>query len=104
MSFSDYATSVIRTVVPALWGTALAWLVSVGLLDQAAADGPGAAVGGFLVTICVAGFYMLARAIEPKLPQWIAALLMGSPAAPKYLGSVPVGGTEVDPYGAQHRL
>lgn len=86
MSLRDYITSVIRTVVPSLWGTALAWLVSVNVLDQATAAGPGAAVGGFLVTICIGGFYLLARAVEPYLPTWLAALLMGSPAAPQYVG------------------
>lgn len=84
MTLRDYLTSVIRTVVPTLWGTALAWLVSIGILDQAAADGPGVAVGGFLVTICVGAFYALARWLEPYLPTFLAALLMGSPKAPDY--------------------
>lgn len=84
MSLRDYLTSVIRTAVPALWGTGLAWLVSVGVLDQAVADGPGAAAGGFLVTVAIGGFYALVRFLEPYLPVWLAALLMGSPAAPAY--------------------
>lgn len=102
MPLRDYLTSVIRTLVPAAWGTALAWLVSVGVLDQAAADGPGAAAGGFLVTVAIGVFYALARLAEPHLPPFLAGLLLGSPAAPQYLGRVPVGGTEVEP-GA-HRL
>jgi len=83
---SNFVTSVIRTLVPAIWGTALAWLVSVGVLDQAAADGPGAAVGGFLVTACIGVFYIVARALEaqPWFPAWAAGILLGSAAAPNY--------------------
>lgn len=95
MTFRDYLTSVIRTGVPALWGTALAWLVSVGVLDQAAADGPGASAGGFLVTLCIGVFYALARWLEPHLPTFLAAILMGSPAAPRYRGTI-VEGEVVD--------
>lgn len=105
MNLSDYASSVIRTIVPAVWGTALAWLVSVGVLDQAAADGPGVAVGGFLVTICIGGFYIVARWLETQkwFPRWVSGILFGTSTAPRYLGAVPVGGTAVDPDAGQHR-
>lgn len=96
MNLHAYLTSVIRTIVPAAWGTALAWLVSVGILDQAAAAGPGAAAGGFLVTVAIGLYYLLARLVEPHLPPFLAAILLGSPAAPTYQGTVPVGGTAVD--------
>ncbi len=84
MTLSDYLTSVIRTVVPTLWGTALAWLVSFGVLDQATADGPGAQVGVFLVAVCIGGFYAAARALEPHVPVVFRALLFGAPKAPAY--------------------
>jgi hypothetical protein len=84
VTLSDYLTSVIRTLVPILWGTALAWLVSVGVLDQAAAAHPGAGVGGFLVTLCVGAFYILARAAEPHLPPLLATLLFGRAQPPRY--------------------
>lgn len=84
MTLSDYMTSVIRTAVPAVWGTGLAWLVSVGILDQAAADGPGAAAGGFLVLAAIGVYYALVRLVEPKLPPFLAVLLLGAAKAPVY--------------------
>jgi len=102
---ANYLTSVIRTIVPSLWGTALAWLVSVGVLDQAAADGPGVAVGGFLVTVCIGVFYIVARALEAQswFPRWASGILFGSAAAPAYAPPAPNRAAAVDP-PAQHRL
>lgn len=103
MTLSDYLTSVIRTAVPAVWGTALAWLVSVGVLDQAAAAGPGAAAGGFLVTVFIGAYYVVVRLLEPHLPPFLAVLLLGASKAPAYGSSpAPAGagaGLEVDDDG-----
>lgn len=106
----NYLTSVIRTVIPTLWGTVLAWFVSVGVLDQAAADGPGQAVGGFLVTIAVGVYYIAARWIETQqwAPPWLVGILLGRPAAPVYAGRAPAGDSSpriaaADPYVGEHR-
>lgn len=80
---SDYLTSLIRTVVPAAWATLLAWLVSIGV--------PGglaellSTVGGVvLVPIVVGAVYAGLRWLEPRLPSWLAAILLGSAQQPTY--------------------
>ncbi|MCO7195634.1 hypothetical protein [Pseudonocardia sp. McavD-2-B] len=84
---SNYFTSVIRTVIPTAWGTALAWLVSVGILDQAVADGPGEAVGGFLVPLAIGLYYLAARWIDaqPWAAPWLSRLLLGAASQPAYV-------------------
>lgn len=91
MNLTDYLTSVIRTGVPILWGTALAWFVSVGILDQAAADGPGVAAGGFLVTVTIGVYYAIVRFLEtrPWFPRWAAGILLGASNAPAYVRPAP---------------
>jgi hypothetical protein len=90
---SNYLTSVLRTVVPALWGSALAWLVAAGILDQAGALAAAPFASAVLVPVAIGAYYALARLVErqPWAPAWLAALLLGAPAAPDYRAGPPSG-------------
>lgn len=83
---TDYLKSLARTVVPAGWGTALAWLVAVGVLDadQSAAAAPFAEL--VLVPVVIGGYYAGVRLLERQTwaPRWAVGLLLGWPAAPAY--------------------
>jgi hypothetical protein len=90
---NNYVTSVLRTVVPALWGSALAWLVAAGILDQGGALAAAPFAAAVLVPVAIGGYYALARLVErqPWAPAWLAALLLGAPAAPDYRAGAGAG-------------
>jgi uncharacterized membrane protein (DUF441 family) len=76
---SDFTTSVIRTIVPVIVGSVLAWLASRGIrLDDEAATG----LSTFLVAVFTAAYYILIRLVERKYPG--AGALLGSPKKPEY--------------------
>jgi hypothetical protein len=79
-------TAYLRTIVPALWGTALAWLVDVQVLDAGQALDAAPFGPLFLVPVTIGAYYALVRAAEVSgwLPGWLAALLLGAPVAPDY--------------------
>lgn len=81
---SDYVVSLLRTLVPSLWGTALAWLVGQGLLDQVTADGAIPVAASLLVPLAIGLYYALARAVEPYLPTWLGAVMVGGSRTPHY--------------------
>lgn len=84
---SDYPVSVVRTVVPMVWGAVVAWLVARGLLPaEMAAEAEG--FGGVLTVIAGACWYAAARWLERRswFPAWLARLLLGSPQVPTYPG------------------
>jgi hypothetical protein len=80
---SDRLTSWLRTVVPALWAALVAWLVTLGVPTAVtdALSGLGELV---LVPLALAAVYSALRWIEPHLPAWLTALLLGSNAQPRY--------------------
>lgn len=80
-------TSILRTVVPAIWGSAVSWLLSVVpaleplreiLLEQAEFLIP------ILSGLIIGGWYAFWRWLEPKLPDWATRVLLGSSKAPVY--------------------
>jgi len=76
MSLSDYGTSVVRTVVPFIVGTVIAWGVKAGLDLDATAVTP-------IATIVVgAAYYAIVRKIEDNHPE--VGKLLGKAAAPVY--------------------
>ncbi|WP_290055674.1 hypothetical protein [Amycolatopsis solani] len=79
----DRLVSWLRTVVPGLWSSLIAYLVSLGLPAGVtdALDGLGRTV---LVPLVFAGVYALLRAVEAKLPAWATRLLLGSAQTPSY--------------------
>ncbi|MDO5866044.1 MULTISPECIES: hypothetical protein [Paenarthrobacter] len=82
-------TSILRTVVPALWGSLIGWLLSVApvleplrelLLSQADVLVP------ILGAVIIAAWYALWRWLEPLLPAWLVRAVLGSAKTPAYEG------------------
>ncbi len=76
-------TSWVRTVVPTLWSALIAWLITLGLPESF-----GDALGGLSDTVIVpavlAAVYAAIRWVEPRIPPWLSAVLIGSPRQPEY--------------------
>lgn len=87
---SDKITAWVRTVVPALWSTLVAWLVSRGL-PPAVTDAVSGLGELIVVPAALAAVYALLRWVEPRLPRWLAVLLLGSTRAPVYSRHSPPG-------------
>jgi hypothetical protein len=89
---SDYLVSLLRTAVPTLWGSVLAFLVGKNVVDAETAAAAGGTVGAFLLTATIGGYYALVRLAEPYLlqvpgvGQFLVGLLLGSTKAPEYAG------------------
>jgi hypothetical protein len=86
---SDKVVSLLRTVVPVIWGSAIAWLLTVIALPTP--------VTGFLtnqtdlvVVVAIAGWYAGFRWLEPKLPAWLTRIVLGSNQTPTYAPVVAV--------------
>ena len=83
MNLSDKVVSLLRTVVPVIWGSLIAWLLTVISLP--------ASVTGFLtnqtdivVVVAIAGWYAGFRWLEPRLPAWLTRIVLGSNLTPSY--------------------
>jgi hypothetical protein len=91
---SDKVVSLLRTVVPVVWGSAIAWLLTVVALP--------APVTGFLtnqtdvvVVVAIAAWYAGFRWLEPKLPPWLTRIVLGSNQTPTYAPAIAVRGSVV---------
>lgn len=73
---SDNVTSIIRTVVPVIVGTAISWLARKGI------DVDGAAVAQAITVIIIGAYYAAVRWAENRWPR--AGWLLGSAKAPTY--------------------
>jgi hypothetical protein len=73
---SNYVTSLVRTVVPAVVGTLLAVLAKRGInVDEAE-------INAWLIPLVISGYYAAARFVEIKIPK--VGWLLGVPKAPGY--------------------
>lgn len=82
--------SILRTIVPALWGSVIGWtLTLLPVLEPLRAD--LLAYGDFAVPVIAAviigGWYALWRWLEPLLPDWLTRILLGSAKSPVYVES-----------------
>lgn len=92
----DVGTSIIRTVVPALWGGALAWLVTQVPALEPAVNASGMTGLGAAIAVALVGlWHAFFRSIESKLPAWLTVLVLGSNRPPTYIGAVADGTTRV---------
>jgi len=81
-------TSILRTLVPALWGSFIGWVLAVvPVLEPLRAD--LIQYGDFAVpvisAVLIGGWYALWRWLEPRLPDWLTRILLGSAKAPVYV-------------------
>jgi uncharacterized membrane protein len=96
-----YAISLIRTIVPVVWGHAIAWLVSLGI-PASLLDSYRAIVVEALAAVLTAGWYALWRWIELKLPaeaniiaRIASVVALGHPAKPVYVTTAPAAHAQV---------
>jgi len=98
-SISDYVVSVLRTVVPVAWGALITYLISLvpGVAPALAPAQPVIAGWGVAIAAAVtAAWYALMRKIEPKLPQWLAVIVLGSSQMPTYVPSAQGPSAQLD--------
>lgn len=82
-------TSILRTLVPALWGSLIAWLVGVlPVLAPLEADLNGLAdvILPVLTAVIIGAWYAFWRWLEPRLPDWLTRAVLGSAKTPSYEG------------------
>lgn len=89
---SDRVVSWLRTVVPVLWGTVVTAILRTttphlpGDLGAALASWLGSEPTLALVTATVIGaWYALWRWAEPRLPDWVTRVVLGSAQTPIYV-------------------
>lgn len=88
---SDRAVALLRTAVPALWGTVtaalLGWLATYlpTELHEALADALAApVVSAVVVAAAIAAWYWVWRRLEPHIPDWLTRVVLGSARTPIY--------------------
>ncbi|HEY4018992.1 MAG TPA: hypothetical protein VGM75_09920 [Pseudonocardiaceae bacterium] len=93
----------IRTVVPSVWGAAIGFAISLGVIPTdlvGTARDVGTAV---IVPICISAFYAVARWLETRkwAPRKLVIALLGSASAPRYRAQAPAStSTEAAPVAA----
>ena len=79
---SDRVVALLRTAVPAAWGTFLLWLATVLPVSEDLMAQLGPVGTSVLAPIAVAVWYAVARKVEAHVPGWLRAILSGHPALP----------------------
>ena len=80
-------TSILRTLVPALWGSGIAWLIGVlPILAPLEADLRGLAdvLLPIITAVIIGAWYAFWRWAEPRLPDWLTVAVLGSAKTPTY--------------------
>lgn len=85
-SLSDFVVSLLRTVVPVVWGALITWLVGLvpaltDFVDPTTLTNWGVPVTAFVAAV----WYALMRKLEPHLPAWLTVIVLGSNATPTYI-------------------
>lgn len=82
---SDRIVSILRTVVPSLWGSAILFLTASVTLPETLTEYLGSEATVAVVTaIVIGGWYALWRWLEPKIPAWLTRIVLGSNSTPSY--------------------
>jgi hypothetical protein len=82
-------TSILRTLVPALWGSLIAWLIGVlPILAplEAVLNGLAESALPIITSVIIGAWYAFWRWLEPKLPDWLTTSVLGSAKTPHYDG------------------
>lgn len=77
----EYGVSVLRLVVPSVWGGAVAWGATHGVHLS---DAEAAGLQWGIMLGASAGWYAAWHWIESKLPPWATRLVLGSNTPPRY--------------------
>lgn len=82
-------TSILRTVVPALWGSLIGWLLAAVPLLEPLRDlllSQSEVLIPILGAVIIAAWYAFWRWLEPLLPAWLVRAVLGSAKTPVYEG------------------
>lgn len=90
-------TSILRTLVPALWGSFILWLI--GLIPELAPLkeqllGLADIALPIITAVIIGAWYAFWRWLEPRLPDWLTRAVLGSAKTPTYPGKH-VAGSQV---------
>lgn len=81
-------TALLRTIVPALWGSLVAWLLGVApLLAPLEAHLLGVAdlILPVVTALIIGAWYAFWAWLQPRLPAWAVRAVLGSSKAPTYV-------------------
>lgn len=86
---SDTVVSYLRTFVPIAWGWVISfvlthWDWAANLITDLNVDLNSTAVVTFITAVVTAGWYALWRWLEPRIPNSIVTILLGSAKQPVY--------------------
>jgi hypothetical protein len=79
--------SVLRTVVPYVWGIVIGWLITVLPVLQPLEEqllGMAELALPVLIAVISAAWYAFWRWLEPRLPGWLTRAVLGSAKTPTY--------------------
>ncbi|QWY79657.1 membrane protein [Arthrobacter phage Persistence] len=84
---TQIATAILRTVIPALWGSLITWLI--GMLPilaplQSYLMGLSQVILPIATAVVIGAWYAFWRWLEPRLPDWLTRAVLGSAKAPVY--------------------
>jgi hypothetical protein len=103
-------TSILRTTVPALWGSFIAWLIGLlPILAPLETDLAGLADIALpvITAVIIGAWYARGRWLEPRLPDWLTRAVLGSAKTPVYPGkhaaAAPVGQNPLTLYDTRER-
>ena len=80
-------TSILRTIVPALWGSFIGWVLSLlpileplrePLLEY------GTPLSAVVGAVLIGAWYAFWRWLEPRIPDWLKRAVLGSAKSPEY--------------------
>ncbi|GAA2242564.1 hypothetical protein GCM10010401_14350 [Rarobacter faecitabidus] len=84
-ALSDRVVSILRTAVPTLWGSAVVWLLALIPALESVRDALlSTGVRELVVGVAIVVWYALWRWLEPRMPDWLTRLVLGSARAPGY--------------------
>ncbi|MGM9473198.1 hypothetical protein ACS5PJ_14485 [Pseudarthrobacter sp. YS3] len=93
-------TALLRTIVPALWGSLIAWLIGVlPILAPLETDLKGLAdiLLPIITAVIIGAWYAFWRWLEPRLPDWLTRAVLGSANTPTYEGKPSTGALDRTP-------
>ena len=82
-NLSDTVVSIIRTVVPAAWGSLMAWLITMIPALHIIED-QSFALGQIVSLVVIGLWYSVSRTLEPRMPEWLRNILFGVSSTPEY--------------------